>query len=138
MSKARDLSAFVSTPADAGSSVKLKEGSDNGSNFVELKAAASLAADTTFVLPSADGTNGQALTTNGSGVLAFSNVDSLPSQTGESGKYLTTDGTSASWGAVPTVLLVENRAGTEISVSLANGFLPVTNRAGSTINVSVS
>ena len=78
MSKARDLSAFVSIPADAGSSVKLKEGSDNGSNFVELKAAASLAADTTFVLPSADGTNGQALTTNGSGALAWSTVGGTP------------------------------------------------------------
>jgi hypothetical protein len=74
MSKARDLSAFVSTPADAGSSVKLKEGSDNGSNFIELKSPASLAADVTFVLPNADGTNGQALTTNGSGALAWSTV----------------------------------------------------------------
>jgi hypothetical protein len=74
MSKARDLSAFVSTPADAGSSVKLKEGSDNGSNFIELKSPAALAADVTFVLPNADGTNGQALTTNGSGALAFASI----------------------------------------------------------------
>jgi hypothetical protein len=74
MSKARDLSAFVSTPADAGSSVKLKEGSDNGSNFIELKSPAALAADVTFVLPNADGTDGQALTTNGSGTLAFASI----------------------------------------------------------------
>ena len=114
MSKARDLSAFVSTPTNAGSSVKLKEGSDNGSNFIELKSPAALAADVTFVLPNADGTNGHVLTTNGSGTLSWEA------------------------GAVPTVLLVENRAGTEISVSLTNGFLPVTNRAGSTINVPVS
>jgi hypothetical protein len=92
----------------------------------------------TFTLPTTDGTNGQALTTNSSGVLSFSNVDALPSQTGQSGKFLTTNGTVASWALVPTTLLVENRAGTGVSVSLANGFLPVTNRAGSTINVSVS
>jgi hypothetical protein len=71
-------------------------------------------------------------------VLSFSNVDALPSQTGQSGKFLTTDGTIASWGTLPTALVVENRSGTGVSISLANGFLPVTNRAGSTINVSVS
>ena len=92
----------------------------------------------TFTLPTTDGTSGQALTTNSSGVLSFSNVDALPSQTGQSGKFLTTNGTVASWALVPTTLLVENRAGTGVSVSLANGFLPVTNRAGSTINVSVA
>lgn len=93
---------------------------------------------TTFTLPTTDGTSGQALTTNGTGTLAFSDVDALPSQTGQSGKYLTTDGSTASWGTLPTALVVDNRAGTGVSVSLANGFLPVTNRAGSTINVSVA
>jgi len=48
-----------------------------------------------------DGTNGQVLTTNGSGGFTFTTVSgSLPSQTGNSGKYLTTDGTTASWATV--------------------------------------
>ena len=37
-----------------------------------------IATNINFTLPSADGTNGQALTTNGSGVLAFSTVVSAP------------------------------------------------------------
>jgi hypothetical protein len=48
-----------------------------------------------------DGTNGQALMTNGSGTLNFGNVDALPTQSGNTSLFLTTDGSSASWGAVP-------------------------------------
>ena len=43
----------------------------NGSNYVALKAPASFGADITFTLPVLDGTNGQVLATNGSGVLSF-------------------------------------------------------------------
>ena len=42
-----------------------------GSNYVGFEAPA-LSADKIWVLPAADGSNGQLLTTNGSGVLAFS------------------------------------------------------------------
>lgn len=55
---------------------------------------------TAFTLPTTDGTSGQALITNGSGSIAFGDVDALPSQTGNSGKYLTTDGTDPSWAVV--------------------------------------
>lgn len=57
---------------------------------------------TAFTLPVSDGTSGQALVTDGSGTIAFGDVDALPSQTGNSGYYLTTDGTDASWALVPT------------------------------------
>ena len=52
---------------------------------------------TAFTLPVSDGTSGQALVTNGSGTIAFGDVDALPSQTGNDGYFLTTDGTTASW-----------------------------------------
>ena len=55
---------------------------------------------TAFTLPVSDGTSGQALVTDGSGSIAFGDVDALPSQTGNSGKYLTTDGTDPSWAVV--------------------------------------
>ena len=42
-----------------------------GSFYTGLKVAAGASATATFTLPSADGTNGQALITNGSGVLSF-------------------------------------------------------------------
>ncbi len=46
----------------------------NGSNYVELRAPGTLAANRTFTLPDADGTAGQVLSTNGSGVLSFASV----------------------------------------------------------------
>jgi hypothetical protein len=51
--------------------IRFRETTGNGTNYVALKAPASLSADLTFTLPSADGTNGQVLSTNGSGVLSF-------------------------------------------------------------------
>lgn len=51
--------------------IRFSELTANGSNYVGFKAPASLSADKIWTLPSADGTNGQVLTTNGSGVLSF-------------------------------------------------------------------
>ena len=46
---------------------------EGGNNYIALKAPAdaSISADETFTLPATDGTNGQVLQTNGSGVLSF-------------------------------------------------------------------
>lgn len=57
--------------ATAGSEIRLPEDTDNGNNYVALKAADSIASNVTFTLPSADGTSGQVLQTNGSGALSF-------------------------------------------------------------------
>ena len=46
------------------------EDSDDGTNKLRLQAQA-MASDVTFTLPAADGSNGQLLQTNGSGVLSF-------------------------------------------------------------------
>jgi hypothetical protein len=54
--------------------VRFRETTANGTNYVGLKAPASLSADLTYTLPSTDGTNGQALVTNGSGTLSFATV----------------------------------------------------------------
>ena len=48
---------------------------NDDSNFVGLQAG-SISSDVTFTLPTADGSNGQALTTNGSGALSFSTISS--------------------------------------------------------------
>jgi hypothetical protein len=58
--------------ATAGSEIRLPEDTDNGSNYVAIKAPDTLASNLTLTLPSADGTSGQVLQTNGSGVLSFS------------------------------------------------------------------
>ena len=62
---------LVGNNATTGGTLKINEGTNNGSHFIGLKSANALAASTTFTLPSADGSNGQFLKTNGSGTLSF-------------------------------------------------------------------
>lgn len=52
----------------------LAERTGNGTNTVTIQAPAALASDLTLTMPTADGTNGQYLQTNGSGQLAFATV----------------------------------------------------------------
>jgi hypothetical protein len=61
----------VAGTSAAGANLKLYEDTDNGTNYVSLKAADSIASNVTFTLPAADGTSGQVLQTNGSGTLSF-------------------------------------------------------------------
>tara|TARA_B100001173_G_scaffold41243_1_gene32012 strand:- start:4499 stop:5950 length:1452 start_codon:yes stop_codon:yes gene_type:complete len=87
------LDGSTPTPADfkvgngnsTGGSLKLYEDSDNGTNFTAIKAANTIASDVTYTLPSADGTNGQFLKTDGSGALSFGTVTSSLSIAADSG-----------------------------------------------------
>jgi len=76
---------IVGNGATAGASIVLREDSDNGTNFTALKAADTLGASTTFTLPSADGSNGQFLKTDGSGALSFGTVTSTLTLAADSG-----------------------------------------------------
>jgi len=61
---------------DNDKEIRFREATANGTNYVSLSAPASLSADLTFTLPATDGTSGQALVTNGSGVLSFTTISS--------------------------------------------------------------
>ena len=67
-------SVTVAGTAASGASVILAEDTDNGTNTVTLSAASTIPANFALRLPSADGTTGQALVTDGSGNLSFSNA----------------------------------------------------------------
>lgn len=58
----------------SGAIARLYEDTDNGTHYVGLKAASSISSSLDFTLPSADGTNGQFMKTDGSGVLSFGTV----------------------------------------------------------------
>ena len=68
--------------------------STNG-KLVSLKASTATAADVNFTLPALDGTAGQAIVTNGAGVLSFGDIDpddpvvTLPSSANVTVDYLT-------------------------------------------------
>jgi len=69
--------------------VRFRETTANGTNYVGLKAPASLSADLTYTLPSADGTSGQFLSTNGSGILSFASGGVTGVSTSATGTVLT-------------------------------------------------
>ena len=54
--------------------LRLSEASGNGSNYIALQAPASIGSNVTLTLPATDGATGQALVTNGSGVLSWANA----------------------------------------------------------------
>ena len=62
---------FIGNNSTTGGTLKLNEGTNNGTNFVGLKAPNSVSSNVTFTLPGSDGTSGQILTTDGSGNLSF-------------------------------------------------------------------
>ena len=62
---------IVGNGATSGGSLKLREDSDNGTNFVALKSPDTLGSDVTFVLPSGDGSANQVMATDGAGNLSF-------------------------------------------------------------------
>src|SRR5210317_292163 len=76
---------FIGNNASAGGTIKLNEGTNNGTNFIGIKAPNAVTTSTTFTLPDGDGSNGQVLSTDGSGNLSFSTVNSTFTLAADSG-----------------------------------------------------
>lgn len=71
---------YIAVKGGSGTTVgllQLYEASNNGTNYIALKSPTSVSANTTFTLPSTDGSADQVLKTDGSGNLSFSSVSSL-------------------------------------------------------------
>ena len=68
-----------------GSGVKLVEGTNSGTNSITIKSPNTLASDLTYTMPGTDGSNGQVLSTNGSGTLSFIDAAANLSMAGDSG-----------------------------------------------------
>ena len=64
----------IGNHATTGGSLQLKEGTNNGTHHVQLKAPNALGANLALTLPSADGSSTNVLRTNGSGTLSFGAV----------------------------------------------------------------
>jgi hypothetical protein len=64
----------IGNSTTVGGTLKLNEGTNNGSHYIALKAPNAVTSTTTFVLPDGDGSSGQFLQTDGSGNLSFSTV----------------------------------------------------------------
>ena len=64
-------SILVGGNSTQATELRFMEDSDNGTNYVSLKANNTLSTNTTYTLPTADGTSGQVLQTNASGTLSW-------------------------------------------------------------------
>ena len=101
-----------------GSSVRVVEGSNNGSNYIELKSPNSLAQNVTYTLPATDVANG-ILVSDGSGNLSYTTT-------------VTGSGSGLSAGTVPITSL-DIDGGTDIGADLVDAdLLIVDDGAGGT------
>jgi hypothetical protein len=136
----------------AGAILELREGTNNGTNYVRIQAPASLAANVTYTLPTADGTNGQVLSTNGTGTLSWATASgggasysavrtqsgtSYTLVLGDAGDYIQTTSTTAVTITVPNQVTVTWAADTEIYFEQNNtGQITFVGASGVTINSS--
>src|SRR5210317_1667190 len=76
---------FIGNSSSTGGTLKLNEGTNNGTNFAAIKAPNSLAASYTLTLPSNDGDANQFLQTDGNGALTWADVSSTITLAADSG-----------------------------------------------------
>jgi hypothetical protein len=123
------ITSYPSSPfalignATAGSEIRLPEDTDNGSNYVALKAANSLASNLTFTLPSTDGISDQVLKTDGAGNLSFGTVGGAGSLTAIASGSLS-DGSRViinTDGTVSVIASVTEAIGSEQNIATSSG-----------------
>jgi len=68
-----------------GGEIRFNEGTNNGTNFIGLRAPNAVTGSKTFVLPDGDGTAGQFLKTDGTGNLDFVTVNQFINLAGDTG-----------------------------------------------------
>ena len=123
---------IIGNSASAGGTLKLNEGTNNGTNFVALKAPNSMTATTTFTLPDGDGSAGQFLKTDGSGNLSFGTVNQFIDLAGDSGTdtYNTAETLTFTGGAGITSTVSDNEVTFDVNNldnSHLNGSAGITN-----------
>src|SRR6056300_1056308 len=123
---------IVGNSATVGGTVKLNEGTNNGTNFIGLKAPNAVTTTTTFTLPDGDGTAGQFLKTDGSGNLDFATVNQFIDLAGDSGSdtYNTAETLTFSGGAGMQTVITDNEVtinATALTNSNLSGSAGITN-----------
>ena len=76
---------IIGNSTSVGGSFKLQEATNNGTDSITIKSPNTLSASYTLTLPPDDGTTGQFLKTDGSGVLSFATVTTDFTITGDTG-----------------------------------------------------
>jgi hypothetical protein len=108
-----DVLAVQGVAANAGR-VRIGEDSDNGSNYIELRAASAMASNVTFTLPDADGSANAVLGTDGAGNLSFSSATGTGNVVRATSPTLTTPNLGT-----PSAATLTNATGLPISTGVS-------------------
>ena len=115
---------IVGNSTTVGGGIKLNEGTNNGTDNIIIKAPNTLAASYTLTLPPDDGTAGQFLKTDGSGVLSFDTIYSSFTITGDTGTdTFNTNETLDFQGNTQVVTAVTNN---QVAFSIGNSSIGTT------------
>jgi len=115
---------IIGNSTTVGGGIKLNEGTNNGTDNIIIKAPNTLAASYTLTLPPDDGTIGQFLKTDGSGVLSFATVTTDFTITGDTGSDNFVTGETLDFeGNSQVVTAVSNN---KVSFSIANSSIGTT------------
>jgi len=115
---------ILGTDAASGGTLKLNEGTNNGTSFVGLKSPNALANTVIFTLPDGDGSAGQFLKTDGSRNLSFGTVNQFIDLAGDTGTdtYNTSETLTFAGGSGLTQTVTDNTV-TVTATALTNANL---------------
>ena len=115
---------ILGTDAASGGTLKLNEGTNNGTSFVGLKSPNALTNTVIFTLPDGDGSAGQFLKTDGSRNLSFGTVNQFIDLAGDSGTdtYNTSETLTFAGGSGLTQTVTDNTV-TVTATALTNANL---------------
>ncbi len=112
--------------------IKFYEDTDNGSNFITLKAPTAVTADITLTLPDSDGNDGQVLKTDGSGNLTW--VD----QTSGFSGFTISDGSNTSSITDGNTITFTSGEGIDAVVTLNGDAVTISGESASTTNAGIA
>jgi hypothetical protein len=119
---------YKSSSSDSGA-IRFYEDTDNGSNYITLKAPAAVTSNITLTLPDSDGDGGNVLITDGNGNLSFSAPSassfSLAADTGTNDTFNT--------GEILTI-----SGGEGIDTAVTNNTITISGESASTTNAGIS
>ena len=122
----------IGNSATTGGTLKLNEGTNNGTSHIGLKAPNSVTSTQIFTLPDGDGSAGQFLKTDGSGNLDFATVNQFIDLAGDSGTdtYNTAETLTFAGGSGMQAVITDNTVtinATALTNSNLNGSAGITN-----------